>query len=58
MDTGYALFYENREMNLNYFAYYKRECIRGIVDGYGEPWERLRKRGFSVRRVKAKEVKP
>lgn len=57
MNTGYTLFYEGGEMNLNYFGYQKRTCIRGIVEGYGESWAKLSKQGFTVRKIIAKEVK-
>lgn len=57
MNEGWALFYENGEMNLNYFEYRKRDCYHEIAEWYGEPWRKLKKQGFSVRKIKAKEVR-
>jgi len=55
--TGYTLFYPDGIMDLNYFSYTKTWCIENIENGYGEYWPALRKRGFSVRKIIAREAK-
>lgn len=57
METGYTLFYDTGEMNLNYFSYQRRTCICGVTDGYGETWKSLKKQGFRVAKITAKEIK-
>jgi len=56
-NVGYTLFYGNGEMNLNYFNYKKVACIRDIESEYDTPWSELKKDGFSVRKITAKEHK-